>query len=244
MDGLSSVQFNSAQISAVGLSAIGSQQKRSHPAMDAAAKLLGMSASDLRTAMQSGQSLASIASSKGISQDALTAAMATAIQAANPSVSADQATKVATAIATRTAPAGAPPAGAPPAGGPPPSDDANSSQSTSGTSAASAHRHHHHHGAAAATDAAAQTLGMSTADLISSLQSGQTLTDLAKSKGVSQSDLTKAISAALQGADSSLSADQATALATQMVAGTAGSQDPRWSAGTNQASTSTYSVTA
>lgn len=234
MDGLSSVQFNSAQISAVGLSAIGSQQKRSHPAMDAAAKLLGMSASDLRTAMQSGQSLASIASSKGISQDALTAAMATAIQAANPSVSADQATKVATAIATRT----------PSAGGPPAADATSSTQSTSGTSAPTGHHHHHHHAAAAATDAAAQALGMSTTELMSSLQSGQTLADLARSKGVSQSDLTKAISTALQGADSNLSSDQAAALATQMVAGTAGSQNQPWAAGTGQTSTNTYSVTA
>jgi tape measure domain-containing protein len=69
VDGLSPVQFSAAQISAVGLSSIQSQQKRSHPAMDAAAKLLGMSASDLRSALQSGQSLADIASSKGISQD-------------------------------------------------------------------------------------------------------------------------------------------------------------------------------
>jgi hypothetical protein len=61
---------------------------------------------------------------------------------------------------------------------------------------------------------------------------------------VSQSDLTKAISTALQGADSSLSADQARALATQMVTGTAGSQDPIWAAGTGQTTTSTYSTTA
>jgi lambda repressor-like predicted transcriptional regulator len=222
VDGLSSVQFNSAQVSAVGLPTIGSQQQRPHPAMDAAEKLLGMSASDLRTAMQSGQSLASIASSKGISQDALTAAMATAIQAANPSVSADQATKVATAIATRT----------PPAGGQQPA-----------TGAASGHHHHHHHAAAAATDAAAQALGMSADDLAAALQSGQTLADIATSQGVSQSSLTSAISSALQTADSSLSADQAAAVATQMVTGTSGSQDQRW-VGTGQTAPNTYSVTA
>jgi hypothetical protein len=70
-----------------------------------------MSSSDLISALQSGQSLSSIASSKGLSQDKLVAAMATSIQQANPGVSADQATKVATAIATRTPPAG----GMPPA---------------------------------------------------------------------------------------------------------------------------------
>jgi hypothetical protein len=85
---------------------------------------------------------------------------------------------------------------------------------------------------------------MNTSDLVSSLQSGQTLADIAKSKGVSQTDLTKAISSALQGADANLSQDQATALATRMVAGTAGSSDPRWSDGTGQAQASTYSITA
>ena len=52
------------------------------------------------------------------------------------------------------------------------------------------------------------------------------------------------IATALQGADSTLSADQATELATQMVTGTAGSQGRTWAAGTGQASTSTYNVTA
>ena len=61
---------------------------------------------------------------------------------------------------------------------------------------------------------------------------------------MSQSDLTTAIATALQGADSTLSADQATELATQMVTGTAGSQGRTWAAGTGQASTSTYNVTA
>jgi hypothetical protein len=106
VDGLSSVQLNVASIGAAQLTSPQSWQTRSHPAMDAAATALGMSASDLRTALQSGQSLASIASSKGISQSTLTAAMASAIEQANPSISADQATKVATAIATRTPQAG------------------------------------------------------------------------------------------------------------------------------------------
>ena len=108
MDGLSSVQLN---VASLGASRLTSQSWRthSHPAMDAAATTLGMSASDLRTALQSGQSLASIASSKGISEDTLTAAMAAAIEQANPNISADQATAVATAIATRTPPAASAP---------------------------------------------------------------------------------------------------------------------------------------
>ena len=235
MDGLSPVQFN-AQIGAVDLSSIQSQRQRSHPAMDAAAKLLGMSASDLRSALQSGKSLSDIASSKGIGQDTLTAAIAAAIEQANPSVSSDQATKVATAIATRT----------PPAGGPPPdaAQGADATQGAAGTTAAQGHHHHHHHAGAAAMDAAAKALGMSASDLLSSLQSGQSLASIAKSKGVSQDDLVKAMAAALQGTDSRLSADQATQLATQMATRTPGTQNQPWAAGAQQDGTATYSITA
>ena len=232
MDGLSAVQLSAAQLSAVGLSPIQSQQNRPHPAMDAAAKLMGMSASDLRSAMQSGQSLASIAASKGITQSALTAAMSSAIQQANPSVTADQATKVATAIATRTASAG----------GQPPANAADPGQSVSGTSAT--HGHHHHHAGGAAMDAASQLLGTSTSDLMSSLQSGQSLASIAKSKGVSQDDLVKAMATALQGVNSSLTADQATQLATRMATQAAGTQSQVWGAGAQDSGTSTYSITA
>ena len=235
MDGLSPMQFN-AQIGAVELSSIQSQRQRSHPAMDAAAKLLGMSSSDLRSALQSGKSLADVASSKGISQDTLTAAMAAAIQQVNPGVSSDQATKVATAIATRT----------PPAGGPPPdaAPGADATQGATGTTAARGHHHHHHHAGAAAMDAAAKALGMSASDLSSSLQSGQSLASIAKSKGVSQDDLVKAMAAALQGTDSGLSADQATQLATQMATRTPGTQNEPWAGAAAQAGTTTYSITA
>ena len=230
MDGLSGVQFN-ASIGNVGLSATSSEQQRRHPALDAAAKLLDMSASDLRSAMQSGQSLASIASSKGISQDTLTAAMASAIEEANPTISADQANKVATSIATLT----------------PPTDDADSAQGTSGTSgtqAAGGH-HHRHNAGAAAMDAAASTLGMSATDLASSLQSGQSLATIAKSKGVSLDDVVKAMATALQDADSNLSSEQATAIATQMANRTPGSQEGPWAATSGSVTgASTYSVTA
>jgi uncharacterized protein YidB (DUF937 family) len=203
--------------------------------MDAAAKLLGMSVSDLRSALQSGKSLADIASSKGISQDKLTAAMAAAIQQANPSISSEQATKVATAIATRT----------PPAGGPPPdaTQGTDSTQSASGTTATQGH-HHRHHAGGAAMDAAAKALGMSTTDLMSSLQSGQSLASIAKTKGVSQDDLVKTMATALQGADSNLTADQATQLATQMATRTPGTQDQPWASASQQTGTTTYSITA
>ena len=47
--------------------------------MDAAAKTLGMSSDDLRTALQKGQSLSDIATSKGVSQDALSSAIGSAL---------------------------------------------------------------------------------------------------------------------------------------------------------------------
>jgi hypothetical protein len=77
----------------------------------------------------------------------------------------------------------------------------------------------------AAMDAAAQTLGLSKDDLVSSLQSGQSLSSLAKSKGVSTDDLVKAMATALQGVDTSLTGTQATSLATDMVNRMPGSQD-------------------
>ena len=237
MDGLSPVQFSAAQISAAGLSSIQSQHKRGHPAMDAAAKLLGMSTSDLRSALQSGKSLADIASSKGISQETLTAGMAAAIQQASPNVSAERATEMATAIATRRPPAG----GQLPAGG---SQGADAIQGAGGTTATKGHHHHHHHGGGAAMNAAATTLGMSTTDLMSSLQSGQSLASIAKSKGVSQDDLVKAMATALEGSDSNLSADQATQIATQMATRTPGTENQPWAAAGQPTGTTTYSITA
>ena len=229
MDGLLPVGLDTS-ITSAGLSSIQPPQHRGHPAMDAAAKILGMSSSDLRTALRSGQSLAQIASSKGVSESDLESAMAQAITAANPGISADQAARVAAAIATRTPPA-------------PPTD-------TTETNAAGQTRgHHHHHGhraTAAGMEAAAQTLGMSEQDLTKSLQAGQSLASLASSKGVSQSDLVAAIAAALQKADSSLSSDQANELATRLVTMTPespGNNQP-WSAGAASPAPTTFQITA
>ena len=241
MDGLSSVQLNVASLGASQLTSPQSWRTHSHPAMDAAATTLGMSASDLRTALQSGQSLASIASSKGISEDTLTAAMAAAIEQANPSISADQATKVATAIATRTPPA----ASAPAQTGTSSSSTQATTGATTGTTAASGHHHHHHHHAmSTALDATAQLLGTTTSALETSLQSGQTLAQIASAQGVSQNDLVTAISNALQQADSNLSSDQATQLATTLATGTppAGQTQP-YATGTTGTS-STYNILA
>ena len=121
MDSLSSIRMDVSSIG--GAQAAGSQSAppANNPVMNGAATALGMNSSDLISALQSGQSLSSIASSKGVSQDKLVASMATSIQQANPGVSADQATKVATAMATRTPSSGGTPpttkGGGRPAGG-------------------------------------------------------------------------------------------------------------------------------
>jgi len=78
----------------------GAQHSHSHggarkAAFDAAAKALGMTSSDLRASLKSGQTMASLASSKAVSTDTLTAAITTALQGANPSLSADRAATLA-----------------------------------------------------------------------------------------------------------------------------------------------------
>ena len=265
MDGISSVRLDA---SSLAIQSTYSQHTRKPPAgMDAAAKLLGMSDSDLRTALRSGQSLADLASSKGVSKDQLVSTIAAAIQQANPSMSSDRATTIATDIATRTpgqggmgGPGGPRGAGGPPPG-PPPAQGASQAGGTSGTddtdgtsattddtddtsstTAVSGHHHHHHHHAmATAMSAASQALGMSASDLSTALKSGQSLSSLASSKGISQDDLVKAISDALQKADSNLSADQAKEVATRLA--TATPQAQPW--GTlDSGTTSTFGVSA
>jgi len=259
VDGISSVRLDSAYLSSIQ-STTGTQYSRRPAGFDAAANLLGMSESDLRTALQSGQSLSDIASSKGISKDQLVSTIATAIQQNNPSMSSDRATTIATDIATRVpgqgGPAGPRGAGGPPPGPPPAqgvggaggtdatgeTDTESSSDGTSSTTSVSGHHHHHrHHMMATAMNAASQALGMSSSDLTSALQSGQSLSQLASSKGISQDDLVKAISDALAQGNSNLSSDQATQIATGLV--TATSQSAPWS--TQQTGTaSTFGVSA
>ena len=71
-------------------------------ALDAAAKTLGTTTSDLMTALQNGQSLASIASSKGVGQGDLVKAISGALTQADSNLTADQAAQMATALVTGT----------------------------------------------------------------------------------------------------------------------------------------------
>ena len=111
------------------------------------------------------------------------------------------------------------------------------------TAAAATRGHHHHrHGGGNVMSAAAQSLGMSTSDLTSALQSGQSLASIASSKGVSQSSLVSALATALQGSGSNLTADQATQIATQIATRVPGTQSQPWDAGTQQAAANIWAA--
>lgn len=129
----------------------------------------------------------------------------------------------------------------PPAGGVPPVQ----ADGATGTSAAGGHHHHHGHKAvSAAMDSVATLLGTTTTDLATATQSGQSLTQIASSKGVSQQSLVSAIATALQGSDSSMSSSQATQLATALATGTPqNNQTQPWSTAVS-GTPSTFSVSA
>ena len=121
---------------------------------------------------------------------------------------------------------------------------AQTSAATQATTVAAATRghHHHRHGGGNVMSAAAQSLGMSTSDLTSALQSGQSLASIASSKGVSQSSLVSALATALQGSGSNLTADQATQIATQIATRVPGTQSQPWAAGTQQAAANIWAA--
>jgi hypothetical protein len=81
--------------------------------------------------------------------------------------------------------------------------------------------HGHGHGAMrkAGMEAAATALGMSTADLRSALQSGQTMASLASTRDTTPAQVATAISEALTNANPALSADRAQQIAQRMVDG-------------------------
>jgi len=64
-------------------------------AMDTAAQALGMTRQELRTALSGGQTIASIATSKGISTASVKSSMAAALLKANPNMSPDRADQIA-----------------------------------------------------------------------------------------------------------------------------------------------------
>lgn len=133
------------------------------PGMEAAAKTLGISGDDLRTALKSGATLADLAAQKGVSKDDLVAAIAKDLKAnapANAPAGIDF-TSMATQIVDRS-PGSGPPPGPPPQAG----DSGNSKLSE-----------------------LSSLLGMKETDLLSALESGTSLSDLLASSGVSARSL-------------------------------------------------------
>jgi hypothetical protein len=71
----------------------------------------------------------------------------------------------------------------------------------------------------AALDAAADTLGESADALRTELQSGKSLADVAKDRGLSRDSLLDAVTKAVQSSDSKLSSDQVGNIAERLVSG-------------------------
>jgi uncharacterized protein YidB (DUF937 family) len=182
------------------LSQIDSARRPTPPPMTNTAQLLGLSTSDLSTALRSGKTLSSLASAAGVSSSDLLGSVEADITANAPEgaqpLSSDQLKQMATNVINGTGPTGG-------------------------------HHHHHHHGGGASAMSMSDTadlLGVSTTDLASELQSGETLSSLATSAGVSSSDLLKSVESDLttnapQGAPT-LSADRLKQMATDLINGT------------------------
>lgn len=164
----------------------------------AAATALGMTVSDLRTVLLSGESLAAVAATKGVSIDTLSVAIPAALMQVDPTMSAARAT----ALAQRMI------------------DGRHAAQHPGHDDRV---EHEHRGGAAmpAAFSAAAQALGLTRNALASALESGQTLSGLASTSGISQASLAGSIGDAIARADSTLSPDRAATIAQQLVQGAA-----------------------
>jgi uncharacterized protein YidB (DUF937 family) len=184
--------------SASAVSQYDSARRPTPPPMTNTAQLLGLSTSDLSSALQSGKTLSSLASATGVSSSDLLKSVEADITAnapqGAPALSSDQLRQVATDVINGTGPSGS-------------------------------HRHHHHGGRSAMSMSnTADLLGVSTTDLATELQSGTTLSSLASSSGISSSDLLKSVESDLtanapQGAPT-LSSDQLKQMATDLINGT------------------------
>jgi hypothetical protein len=182
----------------------------------AAADALGMSVSDLRGALKGGQTMSSLAQSKGISVDTLTSAISSALQKGNSSLSSDQATGIANQIASGTGfqqssgvmGAGGRPPGPPP--GPPPGGGPSKNQVDTALSAVADALN------GLDTDGTEKT---TEDDLLQQLQSGKSLKDIATAGGMTTDQLTSTIMSVLKKADSSLSDSDASALAYKIIDG-------------------------
>ncbi|MFN8498934.1 MAG: hypothetical protein U0641_13875 [Anaerolineae bacterium] len=166
--------------------------------LDAVAKALNTTTADLQSQLQSGKTLADIAQSKGVSQDAVKQAIVAAekaqVDAAQQAgrITADQATQMKAAIDQRAATLDL----TKPFGGRGFGPGAMPGAQGFGPGAGKGQGGFGMMGGTAVLDAVAKALNTTTADLQSQLQSGKTLADIAQSKGVSQDTIKQAIVAA------------------------------------------------
>jgi lambda repressor-like predicted transcriptional regulator len=125
---------------------------------------------------------------------------------------------------------------------------ASQAQASGSVGTTTGHRHHHRpHAMASAIDTASQMLGTSTSDILAALKSGQSLAQIASSKGVSQDALASAIANSLEQSDPTLAASDATGVANRLVTATpqtSQSQSGTWGVRTSQSGASTMSVGA
>lgn len=221
-------------ISAASASAVNMGRPPGRAAFTAAEGALGMSATEVRSALDGGSNLEDLAAERGVDKDVLIASMAAAITAEQPGISTDRATAIATRIATTTPPArasgsghaggpkgaGGPggPGGPRGAGGPPPPPPGGVEE-TDETDATTATDDTDDDTATTLLERLAKMLGMTTEELLASLKGGQTLGGIAASRGVDEADLTKAVEASLRQSGSRSIARNATSIAADLVDG-------------------------
>jgi hypothetical protein len=178
-----------------------SQPPNPQQALQPVATLLGTTTQDLMTKIQSGQTLSSIASSQGVSQDSLVSAIKQGLQNAAPQGNSQNApsqtdlTTIAQNIANGTMPVGGHHhhhgLGESSSSTSSNQDDNSGSASTSTTGASSTT-------ASSEFSTLASDLGLDPDTLLQSLTSGATLTSIASAQGVSSSNLQSILSTGLQ----------------------------------------------
>ena len=172
---------------------VGSQQQmlfgmqgssRPQPSFSNTAQLLGMSSDQLRSALQSGATLSSLAGSKGVASSDLVASVEKDLKAdapqGAPTLSSDQLQQIATSVINGTPPT--PPAGGGGGFGGNAPFGADGIQPATGAG-----------GQPPSFANTAQLLGLSSDELTADLESGQTLSSLASAKGISGSDLLETV---------------------------------------------------
>ncbi|MBM7773843.1 uncharacterized protein YidB (DUF937 family) [Actinokineospora baliensis] len=184
--------ISGAQSTAALQRADGAQRSDSmRKAFQAAATALGMSTDDLRGALDGGDTLSSLAKTKGVSESTLTDAISSAVGTTN---GAEVAQRLLAGPGGHGGPGGPGGHGGPP---PPPRDSRVDS----------------------ALSAVADSLGLSDEDLEDELTSGTSLTDVAAAKGVDATTLKATLTDAISAADSTLSADAVSELADRIIEG-------------------------